>query len=185
MGSRPLWLRTVFIRRLTRSGDRMAFSVPPWIVPRGKQTSKILGRGVVASSRSAGGPRLLPIEDNASPGLIGTARHGKVQYLDGLRGVAAAQVVLMHFVSGFLPNIAARPPPPLQVLWDGHTAVYVFFLISGAVLTPSFARGGAWPRQAAKRLVRLGVPVAAAAVVALVLLAAMPDAHLAAARLSG
>ena len=112
-------------------------------------------------------------------------RHGKVQYLEGLRGIAAVQVVLLHFVTGFLPDTAEHAAAPLHVLWDGHTAVYVFFLISGAVLTPSFARGGPWPRQAAKRLVRLGVPVAVAALVALVLLVAMPDAHLRAARLTG
>jgi peptidoglycan/LPS O-acetylase OafA/YrhL len=123
---------------------------------------------------------------NVGPGQTGVVRlAGRVQYLEGLRGIAAVQVVLLHFVTAFLPDTAEHAPPPLRVLWDGHTAVYVFFLISGAVLTPSFARGGAWPRQAAKRLVRLGVPVAAAAVVALVLLAAMPDAHLIAARVSG
>jgi len=110
---------------------------------------------------------------------------GKVQYLEGLRGVAAVQVVLLHFVTGFLPDTAEHAAPPLPVLWDGHTAVYVFFLISGAVLTPSFARGGSWPRQIAKRLIRLGLPIAAAAIVALLLLAAMPDAHVAAARLTG
>ncbi len=71
------------------------------------------------------------------------------------------------------------------MLWDGHTAVYVFFLISGLVLTPSFARGGAWPRQIAKRLVRLGVPIAAAATLALVLIALFPDAHRDAARVTG
>jgi peptidoglycan/LPS O-acetylase OafA/YrhL len=116
---------------------------------------------------------------------IEPARPGKVQYLEGLRGIAALQVVLLHFVSGFLPDTAEHAIAPLHVLWDGHTAVYVFFLISGAVLTPSFARGGAWPRQALKRLIRLGVPVAAAAVLALLLLMAMPDAHLIAARLTG
>jgi peptidoglycan/LPS O-acetylase OafA/YrhL len=110
---------------------------------------------------------------------------GKLQYLEGLRGIAAVQVVLLHFVSGFLPDTAEHAAPLLHVLWDGHTAVYVFFLISGAVLTPSFARGGAWPRQAAKRLIRLGVPAAAAAVVALVLLAALPEAHRAVARVTG
>jgi hypothetical protein len=40
-------------------------------------------------------------------------------------------------------------------LFDGHTAVYVFFLISGAVLTPSFARAGAFIGKLAKRIVRL------------------------------
>src|SRR5580693_9067482 len=110
---------------------------------------------------------------------------GKVQYLEGLRGIAAMQVVLLHFVTGFLPDTAEHAWPPLRVLFDGHTAVYVFFLISGTVLTPSFARGGAWPRQAAKRLVRLGIPVAAAATIALALLAALPNAHIDAARVSG
>jgi peptidoglycan/LPS O-acetylase OafA/YrhL len=102
-----------------------------------------------------------------------------------MRGIAAVQVVLLHFVTGFLPSTAENAPAPLRVLWDGHTAVYVFFLISGAVLTPSFARGGIWSRQAAKRVVRLGLPVAAAASIALLLVAAMPDAHLDASRISG
>jgi peptidoglycan/LPS O-acetylase OafA/YrhL len=112
-------------------------------------------------------------------------RSGKVNYLEGLRGIAALQVVLLHFVTAFLPDTAEHAAPPVRVLFDGHTAVYVFFLISGAVLTPSFARGGPWPRQTAKRLVRLGVPVAAAATIALILLAALPSAHRDAAQVSG
>ncbi len=112
-------------------------------------------------------------------------RSAKVQYLEGLRGIAAVQVVLLHFVTAFLPITAEHAAPPWRPLFDGHTAVYVFFLISGAVLTPSFARGGAWARQAAKRIVRLGIPVAAAAAIALGLLAALPNAHLDAARISG
>jgi peptidoglycan/LPS O-acetylase OafA/YrhL len=114
-----------------------------------------------------------------------TPRPGKIQYLEGLRGIAAVQVVLFHFVAAFLPYTAEHAASPFHVLWDGHTAVYVFFLISGVVLTPSFARGGAWPRQAAKRLVRLGIPVAAAATVALALIAIWPNAHLVAARITG
>jgi peptidoglycan/LPS O-acetylase OafA/YrhL len=105
--------------------------------------------------------------------------------LEGLRGIAAVQVVLLHFVTAFLPDTAEHAAPPLRVLFDGHTAVYVFFLISGAVLTPSFARGGPWVGQVGKRLVRLGIPVAAAATCALALLAAMPDAHRQAAAISG
>ena len=110
---------------------------------------------------------------------------GKVQYLEGLRGIAAMQVVLLHFVSGFIPETAQHAWPPLRVLFDGHTAVYVFFLISGAVLTPSFARPGPFVAKMAKRVVRLGIPVAAAAVIATLLLAAWPDAHLRAAALTG
>src|SRR3984885_15281305 len=112
-------------------------------------------------------------------------RPAKVPYLDGLRGIAAMQVVLLHFVTGFLPDTAQHAWPPLRVLFDGHTAVYVFFLISGTVLTPSFARPGAFLGKLGKRVVRLGLPVAAAAVIATVLLAAWPDAHLRAAALTG
>jgi peptidoglycan/LPS O-acetylase OafA/YrhL len=112
-------------------------------------------------------------------------RSGKVQYLEGLRGIAAMQVVLLHFVSGFLPGAAQSAWPPLRVLFDGHTAVYVFFLISGAVLTPSFARPGPFVAKLAKRGVRLGIPVAAAALIATLLLAGWPDAHLRAAALTG
>ena len=113
------------------------------------------------------------------------AGRGKVEYLEGLRGIAAMQVVLLHFVTGFLPYTAEHAWPPLRVLFDGHSAVYVFFLISGAVLTPSFARPGGFLAKLGKRVVRLGIPVAAAAAIATVLLTLLPDAHLRAARLSG
>jgi peptidoglycan/LPS O-acetylase OafA/YrhL len=109
----------------------------------------------------------------------------RVQYLEGLRGIAAIQVVLLHFVTGFMPETARQAWPPLRVLFDGHTAVYVFFLISGAVLTPSFARPGPFIAKLAKRVVRLGIPVAAAAVVATLLLAAWPHAHMRAASITG
>ena len=71
-------------------------------------------------------------------------RPGKVEYLEGLRGVAAMQVVLLHFFTGFMPETASMRLAAVQPAFDGHTAVYVFFLISGTVLTPSFARPGAW-----------------------------------------
>jgi peptidoglycan/LPS O-acetylase OafA/YrhL len=109
----------------------------------------------------------------------------KVQYLEGLRGIAAMQVVLLHFVTGFMPWTAEHAWPPLRVLFDGHTAVYVFFLISGTVLTPSFAREGAFAAKLAKRVARLGIPVAVAACIATLLLAALPDAHVRAAALTG
>ncbi len=112
-------------------------------------------------------------------------RTGKVQYLEGLRGIAAMQVVLLHFVTGFLPYTAEHAWPPLRVLFDGHTAVYVFFLISGTVLTPSFARPGTFAGKFARRVVRLGIPVAAAAAIATALLAWLPDAHRQAAALTG
>ncbi|HTI80865.1 MAG TPA: acyltransferase [Acetobacteraceae bacterium] len=110
---------------------------------------------------------------------------GKVQYLEGLRGIAAMQVVLLHFVTAFIPTTAEQAWPPLSILFDGHTAVYVFFLISGAVLTPSFARPGPFTTKLGKRIVRLAIPVAVAAAIATVLIAAMPYAHGTAAALTG
>lgn len=110
---------------------------------------------------------------------------GKVQYLEGLRGIAAMQVVLLHFVTGFMPRFAEHAWPPLPILFDGHTAVHVFFLISGAVLTPSFARPGPFTAKLGKRVVRLAIPVVAAAAIATALIAAMPHAHGAAAALTG
>jgi peptidoglycan/LPS O-acetylase OafA/YrhL len=117
--------------------------------------------------------------------ITGAMRSGKVLYLEGLRGLAAMQVVLLHFVTGFMPDAAEHAWPPLRVLFDGHTAVYVFFLISGSVLTPSFARPGGFVGKFAKRVVRLGIPVAAAAAIATALLALFPDAHREAAALTG
>jgi peptidoglycan/LPS O-acetylase OafA/YrhL len=110
---------------------------------------------------------------------------GKVTYLEGLRGIAAMQVVLLHFVTGFMPWTAEHAWPPLRLVFDGHTAVYVFFLISGTVLTPSFARPGGFFGKLGKRVVRLGIPVAGAAAIATVLLALMPGAHRDASAISG
>jgi peptidoglycan/LPS O-acetylase OafA/YrhL len=112
-------------------------------------------------------------------------RPAKVQYLEGLRGIAAVQVVLLHFVTGFLPHTAQHAWPPLRLLFDGHTAVYLFFVISGAVLTPSFARAGSFIGKLAKRVVRLGIPVAAVAALSTLLIGALPDAHRQAAMLTG
>src|ERR1700759_3340885 len=40
-------------------------------------------------------------------------RPGRVNYLEGLGGIAAMQVVLLHFVTGFLPDTAQHAWPPL------------------------------------------------------------------------
>jgi peptidoglycan/LPS O-acetylase OafA/YrhL len=119
------------------------------------------------------------------PVTAGSHGSGKVEYLEGLRGVAAMQVVALHFVTGFWPYLAGFAAPPIKLLFDGHSAVYVFFLISGAVLTPSFAAPGGLAAKCAKRLLRLGLPVAAAAAIACVLTALWPAAHRQAAAITG
>ncbi|CEK16500.1 predicted acyltransferase [Chthonomonas calidirosea] len=70
----------------------------------------------------------------------------RIEYLDGLRGVAALFVVMHHtFLTFFLSPVALRThlPPLLLTLWNGllhflfafgHEAVVVFIVLSGYVL---------------------------------------------------
>jgi peptidoglycan/LPS O-acetylase OafA/YrhL len=123
----------------------------------------------------------------------------RIGFLDGLRGIAALQVVGLHYVSAFLPAIAlldASHPlrgwealsvnSPLFLAIDGYAAVYVFFLISGAALTYAF-QGRRWTIAAvsARRLIRLGLPMTVSVTFAAGLLWLMPAAHVTAGHLSG
>ncbi|CAL80001.1 Conserved hypothetical protein; putative membrane protein; putative acyltransferase [Bradyrhizobium sp. ORS 278] len=101
----------------------------------------------------------------------------RTAYLDSIRAFAAIQVLLLHFASGFLPDLVAPSPAsrlaaaihgsPLSFLYDGTSAVYIFFCLSGYVLTRSFQRDPcSMPRQMAARAVRLGLPALAATVFA-------------------
>src|SRR6185437_4433406 len=108
-------------------------------------------------------------------------RPTRLAYLEGLRGIAALQVVLLHFVTAFVPTLPDRAGLA-GFVFDGHSAVYLFFLISGAVLSLAFVREGAGiAGRIAQRVVRIGLPVAAACVLAVLLLALLPHAHLRAA----
>ncbi len=194
-----LWPQTPFGIVLHRALLAIAPAALPWALPvhpgvhlvaipfRGRDDQG-LGRprraGAIYAAGCARSRRSAPSAGTGRAGVRHTVNE-RVRYLEGLRGVSAVQVVLLHFFTAFLPGAVDHAWPPLRVAFDGHTAVYVFFLISGAVLTGSFARGGAWPGQVLKRLLRLGVPVAAAAVFALMLVAALPQAHRQAAVVSG
>ena len=92
------------------------------------------------------------------------------------------QVVLQHVVRAFTPAWFA----PLGFLADGDFAVYVFFLLSGFVLTPSFARapndiGG----NLLRRVIRLGVPALLAVAIGAVAFAIFGDTAREAATISG
>lgn len=68
----------------------------------------------------------------------------------------------------------------------GQLAVALFFLISGMVLTGSFrVVDDNWAKQVARRVIRLGVPMAASVSLAGLCYALWPQAHLAASVLQG
>jgi peptidoglycan/LPS O-acetylase OafA/YrhL len=100
---------------------------------------------------------------------------------DGLRGLAAVNVLLCHLFLAFLPGgfafiypdtttpDAMHGPvdhiigfPFLSVLWNGQFAVCIFFVLSGYVLTMSYlATGdaGILRLRASRRYFRLCVPI--------------------------
>jgi peptidoglycan/LPS O-acetylase OafA/YrhL len=122
----------------------------------------------------------------------------RIAWMDGLRGVAATQVVLLHYVSALLPGIAlpdhkflhyhwenAFIHTPLFLPFDGYSAVYIFFVLSGVALTYSF---GSNPYSIApgivRRIIRLGVPMTAAVVLGAAWYGRWPDAHVTASRIT-
>jgi peptidoglycan/LPS O-acetylase OafA/YrhL len=125
-----------------------------------------------------------------------TARIG---WLDGLRGFAAMQVVFLHYVLAFLPGLGLRKPAlvhyawervimntPLYSLFDGHFAVCIFFVLSGVALTQSFGkRPFDLIGSTMRRIVRLGLPMAAAVLFGAALFALMPTMHVQASQLTG
>ena len=122
-----------------------------------------------------------------------------MEWLDGLRGLAALQVVLFHYASAFLPGIGLLDRRLVHYRWeqifintalflpfDGFLAVCIFFVLSGAALTWAFdAQPFAITTNVLRRLIRLGLPMICAVLLGAALYTLMPDAHIAASRLTG
>jgi peptidoglycan/LPS O-acetylase OafA/YrhL len=122
-----------------------------------------------------------------------TARAGRVDSLDGLRGVAAI-VVLVHHSLLLVPRFAspyyfdervdnafvwAMTYTPLHLIWMGTEAVFVFFVLSGVVLALQVTRSRSfsWRSYFPSRLVRLYLPVFGAVLLAVVLLTLVPRSN--------
>lgn len=111
--------------------------------------------------------------------------------LDGLRGLAAL-VVLIHHCWLTSPQLSAAVDSngtgsfdswvwwttftPLHLVWAGHEAVYVFFILSGFVLTLPFVRDSrpSWAAYYPKRIVRIYLPVWASLLFALLMAWTIP-----------
>lgn len=80
-------------------------------------------------------------------------------YLDGLRGVGAVQVFLLHATAALFGY--QSPYGPELVLADGQLAVFVFFCISGFVLANAYrAPSPLSARPIVARALRLFIPTA-------------------------
>lgn len=113
----------------------------------------------------------------------------RIGALDGLRGIAALVVLIHHSFVSIAPlgDVYFDKPPsaaltwlvasPIHLVWAGPEAVYVFFILSGLVLTlPALRRRYDWKAYYPSRLIRLYVPVVVAVLFALVLSLAVPRA---------
>ncbi|HEX2053186.1 MAG TPA: acyltransferase [Actinomycetota bacterium] len=126
--------------------------------------------------------------DGSAPGA---PPRGRYRSLDGVRGLAAFAVVVCHcfltipaLAQAYVdPNVMDRTSPsgiaafsPLHVAWAGTEAVYLFFVLSGFVLTLPFARANpaSWAGYYPKRILRLYLPVWAAFVLAFAGLSLFP-----------
>ena len=127
---------------------------------------------------------------NGAPTPTVSTTLAKDRSLEGLRGIASLVVVLTHSLCIFFPYLssnihpdpAAVPKtvvdalliyPPFSLLYSGEGAVFVFFVLSGYVLTLKFDRShqpGVFETAAPRRYIRLGLPACASAMFAWTLL---------------
>ncbi|AIO41594.1 acyltransferase family protein [Burkholderia cenocepacia] len=148
-----------------------------WI-DRGRNAAGVTGD----DPRDSLAPCRIPPKSRPPPAMTTQPRASKFEFVDGLRGVAALQVVLLHYGSAFLPVFTRAGLPehfswekaasssPLFVAVQGYVAVYIFFIMSGFVLASSFLNSpSSIPTQVLKRSLRLYLPVAASLIIAALL----------------
>ncbi|ARC58305.1 hypothetical protein AS850_14565 [Frondihabitans sp. 762G35] len=134
-----------------------------------------------------------PAEATAPAAPTTPAAPRRFENLDGLRGVAAATVLLYHAVMVVPqfsdPEFTGRGAgswawfdySPLRIVLSGTEGVLVFFILSGFVLTLPVLRAARFPWRAyyPSRILRLYLPVLAAIAWCLLIIAVLPRESLA------
>lgn len=125
----------------------------------------------------------------------------KFEYLDALRGLACLMVVFSHCTLVFFPVIHSFETyenadafyvqyflnqSPFGVFWSGTAAVYIFFVLSGIVLSHSFSRKESpfLPSLFFARYMRLMIPAVASTLIAYVVFSLIKESFLESDRLS-
>lgn len=105
------------------------------------------------------------------PATSAPASAKRLHYVDGLRGLAALAVALLH-IHATSPARPFMPAPIAVVLEHGHLGVAIFFVLSGFVIARSVEgmriTPASYGRFMARRLVRLHPPYVASILLALV-----------------
>lgn len=104
----------------------------------------------------------------------------RMRSLDGVRGAAAAVVLVYHCTLVAMPHLDDATAvwlthTPAKILFAGTEAVLVFFVLSGFVVAlPVLRDGFSWLRYYSTRILRLYLPVWASVVLATGLIALVP-----------
>lgn len=121
----------------------------------------------------------------------------RLHYFDGLRGWAALIVVLHHLELTFAPALQGPRDAispilgPFSFLADGPLAVAIFFILSGIVLAEGLKDAevqnpvSGLTSLVMKRWLRLGLPIAAAGMLVLLLFTLLGDRAVETGRLTG
>ncbi|MGE2764154.1 acyltransferase family protein [Escherichia coli] len=104
--------------------------------------------------------------------------------LDGIRGIACLIVLISHFMQFFLPSVFVQnqidhygekyiSETPFNILYNGHFAVMLFFVLSGMVLSIPFFKGKGlewYSKSIIKRYPRLAIPTIASTIFSFILM---------------
>lgn len=118
--------------------------------------------------------------------------NNKLSSVEGVRGLACFMVLLSHLSSIFFPYLHGQHEElirssfdallfklPLGFMYSGTGAVYIFFCLSGYILTYACASKGDVPTNAAKmfsaRYLRLAIPTFVSIVICYIVLVIFPN----------